>query len=116
VNRNTDFLVLKETHLDICAVKKIKLNHGLKPVAYSLLRPPHGGVVLFSCPEHKLIPDSVRMSLYAGHIVAAVFEVGTLPMIVVGVYGNSNSSDRASLVIMEELRQFIQELSQVYQT
>jgi hypothetical protein len=56
------------------------------------------------------------MSQSAGHIVAAVFEVGTLATIVIGVYGNSDSSDRASLVIMEELRQFLQELSQVYKT
>ncbi len=116
MNRNTDFLVLTETQVDICAVKKIKLKHGLKPVAYSLLRQPRAGVVLFSHPEHKLIQDSVQMSLSAGHIVAAVFEVGTLPTVVIGVYGNSDNSDRASLLIMEELRQFLQELSQVYKT
>jgi exonuclease III len=56
------------------------------------------------------------MSENAGHIVAAVFEVNLLPTIVVGVYGNSDSSDRASLAVMEELRLFLRELSHIYQT
>ncbi len=102
--------------MDICAVKKITIKYGLKPVAYSLHRHPRGGVILFSRPEHKLILDSVRMSENAGHIVAAVFEVNLLPTIVVGVYGNSDSSDRASLAVMEELQLFLQELSHIYQT
>jgi exonuclease III len=108
--------VLTETRVDICAVKKIKLKYGLKPVAYSLHRHPRGRVILFSRPEHKLFPDSVRMSENAGHIVAAVFEINSLPTVVVGVYGNSDSSDRASLAVMEELRLFTRELSQIYQT
>jgi exonuclease III len=108
--------VLTETRVDVCAVKKIKIKHGLKPVAYSLHRRPRGGVILFSRPEHKLIPDSVRMSENEGHIVAAVFEVNLLPTIVVEVYGNLDSSDRASLMIIEELRLFLRELSHVYQT
>jgi phospholipid N-methyltransferase len=45
-----------------------------------------------------------------------VFEINNLPTIVVGVYGNSESSDRASLRIIEELRLFLRELSHVYQT
>jgi hypothetical protein len=69
VHRNTDFLVLTETRVDVCAVKKIKIKYGLKPVAYSLHRRPRGGVIIFSRPEHKLIPDSVRMSEHEGHIV-----------------------------------------------
>jgi exonuclease III len=108
--------VLTETRVDICAVKKIKIKYGLKPVAYSLHRRPRGGVILFSRPEHKIFPDSVRMSENAGHIVAAVFEVNLLPTIVVGVYGNSDSSDRASLAVMEELQRFTRELSHIYQT
>jgi hypothetical protein len=56
------------------------------------------------------------MSVSAGHIVAAVFEINSLPTVVVGVYGNSDSSDRASLAIMEELRLLTRELSQIYQT
>ncbi len=108
--------MLTETRVDICAVKKIKIKYGLKPVAYSLHRRPRGGVILFSRPEHKLILDSVRMSENEGHVVAAVFEVNLLPTIVAGVYGNSDSSDRASLMIVEELRLFLRELSHVYQT
>jgi exonuclease III len=102
--------------VDICAVKKIKMKYGLKPAAYSLHRRPRGGVILFSRSEHKLILDSVRMSENTGHIVAAVFEVNLFPTIVVGVYGNSDSSDRASLAIIEELRLFLRELSHIYQT
>jgi exonuclease III len=56
------------------------------------------------------------MSEHEGHIVAAVFEVNLLPTIVAGVYGNSDSSDRASLMIIEKLRLFLRELSHVYQT
>jgi phospholipid N-methyltransferase len=56
------------------------------------------------------------MSEHEGHIVAAVFEVHSLPTIVAGVYGNSDSSDRSSLMIVEELRSFLRELSHVYQT
>jgi exonuclease III len=56
------------------------------------------------------------MSENTGHIVAAVFEVNLFPTIVVGVYGNSDSSDRASLAIIEELRLFLRELSHIYQT
>jgi hypothetical protein len=88
--------VLTETRVDVCAVKKIKLKHGLKPMVYSLHRRPRGGVIVFSSPEHKLIPDSVRMSVHEGHIAAAVFEVHSLPTIVAGVYGNSDSSDRSN--------------------
>jgi hypothetical protein len=96
--------------VDVCAVKKIRLKHRLKHVAYSFHRHPRGGVILFSRPEHKLLPDSVRMSVSAGHIVAAVFEISSLPTVVFGVYGNSDSSNRASLAIMEELRLLTREL------
>ncbi len=106
--------MLTETRVDICAVKKIKIKYGLTPVAYSLHRRPQGGVILFSRLEHKIFPDS--MSETAGHLVAVVFEVNLLPTIVVGVYGNSDSSDRASLAVMEELRLFMRELSHIYQT
>jgi hypothetical protein len=47
------------------------------------------------------------MSENEGHIVAAVFEDNLFPTIVVGVYGNSDSSDRASLAVIEELRLFL---------
>jgi phospholipid N-methyltransferase len=56
------------------------------------------------------------MSVHEGHIVAAVFEVHSLPTIVAGVYGNSDSSDRSSLTVLEELKSFLRELSHVYQT
>ena len=97
--------------MDVCAVKKIKLKWGLKPTIFSLHRRPRGGVIVFSHPDHTLIPDSIRTSPMDGHIVAAVFEVATIPTIVVGVYGNSDSNDRASLTIMEDLRQILRELT-----
>jgi hypothetical protein len=77
VNKSTDFLVLTETRVDVCAVRKLKIQHGLKPTAFSLHRRPRGGVIIFSRLEHKLIPDSIRTSNAAGHITAAVYEVAT---------------------------------------
>jgi exonuclease III len=116
VNKSTDFLVLTETRVDVCAVQKLKIKHGLKPTAFSLHRRPHGGVIIFSRMEHKIIPDSIRTSNTAGHITAAVYEVATLPTIVVGVYGQSDSSDRASLQVMGDLQSILRELTQVYET
>jgi hypothetical protein len=69
-----------------------------------------------SRPEHKLIPESIRTSTTAGHITAAVYEVASQPTIVVGVYGHSDSSDRASLQVMEDLRSILRELTHVYET
>jgi exonuclease III len=116
VNKSTDFLVLTETRVDVCAVRKLKIKHGLKPTAFSLHRRPRGGVIIFSRLEHKLIPDSIQTSNTAGHITAAVYEVATLPTIVVGVYGHSDSSDRASLQVMGDLQSILRELTQVYET
>jgi hypothetical protein len=45
-----------------------------------------------------------------------MFEVASQPTIILRVYGNSKSSDRASLHIREELQQILQEHTQVYQT
>jgi hypothetical protein len=73
-------------------------------------------VIIFSRPEHKLIPDSIRTSNTAGHITAAVYEVATQLTIVVGVYGHSDSSDRASLQVMGDLQSILRELTQVYET
>jgi exonuclease III len=100
----------------MCAVRKIKIKYGLIPTAFSLHRRPRGGVIIFSQLEHKLIPDSVRTSNTAGHVTAAVYEVATLPTIVVGAYSNSDSSDRASLQVMSDLQQILRELTQVYET
>ncbi len=102
--------------MDVCAVRKIKIKYGLKPTAFSLHRRPRGGVIIFSRLEHKLIPDSIRTSNTAGHVTAAVYEVATLPTIVVGVYGHSDSNDRASLQVMRDLQQILRELTQVYET
>jgi hypothetical protein len=66
--------------------------------------------------EHKLIPDSTCTSNTAGQVTAAVYEVATLPTIVVGVYGHSDSSDRASLLVMRDLQLILRELTQVYET
>ncbi len=116
VSKSTDFLVLTETRVYVCAVRKLKIKYGLKPTAFSLHRRPRGGVIIFSRMEHKLIPDSIRTSNTAGHITAAVYEVATLPTIVVGVYGHSDSSDRASLQVMRDLQLILRELTQVYET
>ncbi len=103
VSKNTDFLVLTETRVDVCAVRKIKIKYGLKPIAFSLHRRPRGGVIIFSRLEYNLIPDSIRTSNTAGHVTAAVYEVASLPTIVVGVYGHSDNNDRASLQVMRDL-------------
>jgi hypothetical protein len=81
--------------VDVFAVRT-KIKYGLKPTAFSLHPQPRGGVIIFSRLEHKLVPDSICTSAIAGHVTAAVYEVASLPTIVVGVYGHSDSSDRAS--------------------
>jgi hypothetical protein len=103
--------------IDVCAVEKIWLKWGLKPIAFSLHRLPHGGVILLSCSEHKLLRDSICISTTAGHITEAAFEVASIPTIVVGVCGNSDKSVGASsLQVMEELRQNLKELTKIDHT
>ncbi len=102
--------------MNVCAVRKIKIKFGLKPTAFSLHRRPRGGVIIFSRLEHKLIPDSICTLGAAGHVTAAVYEVASLPTIVVGVHSHSDSSDRASLQVMRDLQQILRELTQVYET
>ncbi len=48
--------------------------------------------------------------------MTGVFEVANKPTIVVSIYGNSVHSNRASLQVMNDLRQIPRELSDVYQT
>jgi hypothetical protein len=52
----------------------------------------------------------------AGHIAAGVYEVPAKPTIIVGVYGNLDNNDRASIQVMEDLRQILREVFQVYHT
>jgi hypothetical protein len=66
---------------------------------HSLHQRPRGGVIVFSKKEHKLIPDSVRVSQTPGHFAAGVYEVGNNRIIVVGVYGCSEAGDRPSLTV-----------------
>ena len=72
--------------------------------------------MVFSKKEHKLIPDSVRYSQSPGHFAVGVYEVKTSRVIVGGVYGCSESGDRQSLTIIQDLRDRIQELSHVFHT
>ncbi len=116
VREKLDFLVLTETRVDVRAVKKIKLKRNLQATMHSLHPRPRGGVIVFSKREHKLIPDSVRTSQSPGHFVVGVYEIKTTRMVVAGVYGCSESGDRASLAVVQDLRDRIQELSHVYHT
>jgi exonuclease III len=111
-----DFFVLTETRVDVRAVKKIKLKRNLHATMHSLHPRPRGGVIVFSKKEHKLIPDSVRTSQSPGHFAVGVYEIKTSRVIVAGVYGCSESDDRPSLAIVQDLRDRIQELSHVYHT
>ena len=111
-----DFLVLTEARVDVRAIKKIKLKRNLQVTMHSLHPRPRGGVIVFSKREHKLIPDSVRTSESQGHFVMGVYEVKTTRVVVAGVYGCSESGDRASLAVIQDLRDRIQELSHVYNT
>jgi hypothetical protein len=74
--------------------------------------------MVFSKKEHKLIPDSFRSSQSPGHFAVGVYEVKTSHVIVGGggVYGCSESGDRQSLTIIQDLRDRIQELSHVFHT
>jgi hypothetical protein len=45
-----------------------------------------------------------------------VYEIKTTRVVVVGVYGCSESGDRASLAIIQDLRDRVQELSHIYKT
>ncbi len=45
-----------------------------------------------------------------------MYEVATQLTIVIGVYGHSDSSDRASLQVMGDLRSILRELTHVYET
>jgi hypothetical protein len=74
------------------------------------------GVIFFSKKEHNLVPDSVRISTSPGHYVVGVYELGTNRVIIAGVYGCSEWGDCPSLVIIDELREKAQELSQIFQT
>jgi len=114
--KKLDFFILTETRVDVRAVKKIKLKRNLHATMHSLHPRPRGGVIVFSKKEHKLIPDSVRVSNAPGHFAAGVYEIGNTRVIVAGVYGCSESSDRPSLEIMDDLRGKVNELSHVFQT
>jgi exonuclease III len=111
-----DFFVLTEARVDVRAVKKINLKRNLHVTMHSLHPRPRGGVMVFSKKEHKLIPDSVRYSQSPGHFAVGVYEVKTSRVIVGGVYGCSESGDRQSLTIIQDLRDRIQELSHVFHT
>jgi hypothetical protein len=102
--------------VDVRAVKKIKLKRNLHATMHSLHPRPRGGVIVFTKKEHKLIPESVRTSQSPGHFVVGVYEIKTSRVIVAGVYGCSESGDRPSLAIVQDLRDGIQELSHVYHT
>ncbi len=116
VKKKLDFPVLTETRVDVRAVKKLKLRRDLHVTMHSLHQRPRGGVVVFSKKGHKLIPDSVRVSQTPGHFAAGVYEVGNNRIIVVGVYGCSEAGDRPSLMVMNDMRDRIMELSHVFRT
>ncbi len=50
---------------------------GLKSYIHCLHRHLCRGIILMSCPEQTLLPDSVHVSMTTGHIAAGVFEVTT---------------------------------------
>ncbi len=116
VKKKLDFFVLTEARVDVHAVKKLKLRRDLHVTMHSLHQRPRGGVIVFSKKMHKLIADSVRVSQTPGHFAAGVYEVGTNRILVVGVYGCSERGDRPSLMIMNDMRDRIMELSHVFHT
>jgi exonuclease III len=102
--------------VDVHAVKRLKLKRDLHVPMHSLHQRPRGGVIVFSKKAHKLIPDSVYTSQSPGHFAAGVYEMGTNRVLVVGVYGCSESGDRPSLMVINDLRDRIRELSHVFHT
>ena len=94
VNQKTDFLILTETRTTAKALHKVKLKWGLKPTLYSLDDAPRGGVVIYSSPRHKLIPESRRLGTIPGHLAAAVYEVHQSRTVIVGIYGPSENDDK----------------------
>ncbi len=74
----------------------------------------------WNLPSHLFIGASIGASLFSpsqttnyDRDTAGVFV--THHTVVAGVCGNSDSSDRPSLHVMEELSQILRELTQVYQ-
>jgi exonuclease III len=116
VKKKLDFLVLTETRVDVRAVQKLKVRRDMHVTMHSLHQRPRGGVIVFSKKEHKLIPDSVRVSQTPGHFAAGVYEIGNNRVIVVGVYGCSEAGDRSSLTVINDLRDRIGELSHIFRT
>ncbi len=60
--------------------------------------------------------STVRTSQSPGHFAVGVYEIKTSRVIVAGFYGCSESGDRPSLAIVQDLRDGIQKLSHVYHT
>jgi len=116
IRKETDFVVLTEVRADRRAAAGARIKWGLKVSHSSLHDDPHGGVVILSKPEHKPIPGSFREATTPGHVAAAVYDVRGTRIVVVGVYGESASNDRASVVIMDDLRSILTELKHIYHT
>jgi len=116
VHRQTDFLVLTEVKADPRCIQNAHIKWGLRPALHSLHQDPHGGVVVFSKPKHKLIEGSQREADRAGHIAAGVFNVRGSRIIIAGFYGESASHDRISVDLMHELHNIIRELKHIYRT
>jgi len=116
VNQKTDFLILTETRTTAKALHKVKLKWGLKPTLYSLDDAPRGGVVIYSSPRHKLIPESRRLGTIPGHLAAAVYEVHQSRTVIVGIYGPSENDDKKSASFLKEVQDTISELKTIYNT
>ena len=116
IKKDTDFVVLTEARADSRAAAHMRVKWGLKPSHFSLHPEAHGGVIVLSKPEHKVIDGSRREATTPGHMAAAVYEIGDTRIIVVGLYGESASNDGASVAIMTDLRDTLTELKHIYNT
>jgi len=117
VHRDTDFVVLTEVKADRqLALKARSIKWGLRPTLFSLHNDAHGGVLIFSKPEHRLIEGSIREANTAGHIAAAVYDIQNRRIIVAGIYGEPASNDRASAEIIKEIDSILEDLKHIYNT
>ncbi len=116
LQQKTDFLILTETRVDQSAYKNVKLKWGLKATQFSLHQTARAGVIVYSREIHKIIPESIRTGIIAGHMCLAVYEISGSRTIVGGIYGPSDNNDRLGVSFLRELSETISELKIIYNT
>lgn len=116
INQNTDFFIMTEVRAPPQLVNKVKMRKHLQPLQSSLHEEARAGVIVYSHRDHKIIPESQRVSMLPGHFTMAVYEIAGSRTIVGGIYGPSANNDKESAKFFREVHRNVKELKEIYRT